>query len=58
MLDSTMMAWTGHDAGKPLRTARKVATAQPAMTQIVLIAAALYLSGLTVERVLRGHWDD
>jgi hypothetical protein len=24
----------------------------------VLVAAALYLSGLTVERVLQGHWDD
>jgi len=30
----------------------------PLWTQIVLVAAALYLSGLTVERVLQGHWDD
>jgi phosphatidylcholine synthase len=30
----------------------------PLWTQIVLVAAALYLSGLTVERVVRGHWDD
>jgi phosphatidylcholine synthase len=30
----------------------------PLWTQIVLVAAALYLSGLTVERVLQGRWDD
>jgi phosphatidylcholine synthase len=30
----------------------------PLWTQIVLVAAALYLSGLTVERVLQGRWED
>jgi phosphatidylcholine synthase len=30
----------------------------PLWTQVVLVAAALYLCGLTVERVLQGRWDD
>jgi phosphatidylcholine synthase len=30
----------------------------PLWTQIVLVAAALYVSGLTLERSLRPHWEE
>ncbi len=30
----------------------------PLWTQIVLVAAALYVTGLTIERSLRPHWEE